>query len=67
MVSIYAWFPRRSEVPYQNPLKQKTVDGGDINVEWRSKSRAFMEIVTLKGFSIELNRENVKDFDLVGK
>ena len=66
-VSIYAWFPRRSEVPCQNPLKQKTVDGGNINVEWQSKSRAFMEIVTLKGFSIELNRENVKDFDLVGK
>jgi hypothetical protein len=66
-VSIYAWFPKRSEVPCQNPLKQKTADGGDITVEWQRKSQAFMEIVTLKRFSIELDRENVKDFDLVGR
>ena len=66
-VSIYAWFPKRSEVPCQNPLGQKTVDGGDITVEWQQKSQEFMEIVKLKGFSIELGRENVKDFDLVGK
>jgi hypothetical protein len=43
------------------------VDGGDITVEWQRKSQAFMEIVTLKRFSIELGRENVKDFDLVGR
>ena len=49
-VSIYAWFPRRSEVPCQDPLKQKTVEGGDITVEWQWKSRACMEIVILKGF-----------------
>ena len=66
-VSIYAWFPKRSEVPCQNPLEQKTVDGGDITVEWQRKSQAFMEIVTIKGFSIEFDRENVKDFDLVGR
>ena len=66
-VSIYAWFPERSEVPCQNPLEQKTVDGGDITVEWQWKSQAFMEIVKLKGFSIEFDRENAKDFDLVGR
>ena len=66
-VSIYAWFPKRSEVPCQNPLEQKTVDGGDITVEWQWKSQAFMEIVKLKGFSFEFDRENVKDFDLVGR
>jgi hypothetical protein len=66
-VSIYAWFPKRSEVPCQNPAEQKTVDGGDITVEWQSKSRAFMEIVKLKHVAVELGRENVKDFDLVGR
>jgi|SRR5919109_67247 hypothetical protein len=66
-VSIYAWFGRRDEVPCQDPLKQKTADSGDIAVEWQRKSQAFMEIVTLKGFSIELEREDVKDFDLVGR
>jgi hypothetical protein len=66
-VAIYAWFPRRSEVPCQNPIEQKTVDGGDITVEWQYKSHAFMEIVKLKGFSVEVGRENVKDFDLVGR
>jgi hypothetical protein len=64
-VAIYAWFPKRSEVPYQNPIEQKTV--GDITVEWQWKSQAFMEIVTLTGFSVELGRENVKDFDLMGR
>ena len=66
-VSIYAWFRKRSEVPCQNPQEQKTADGGGITVEWQWKSQAFMEIVRLKGFSIELGRENVKDFDLVGR
>ena len=36
-VSIYAWFPKRSEVPCQNPLEQKTVDG------WRHHSRMAVE------------------------
>ena len=49
-VSIYAWFGKRDEVPCQNPLNQKTADGGDIAVEWQWKSQAFMEIVMLKGF-----------------
>ena len=40
-VSIYAWFPKRSEVPCLNPLEQKTVDGGDITVERQWKSQAF--------------------------
>lgn len=66
-VSIYAWFPKRNEVPCQNPIEQKTVDGGHITVEWQRKSQAFMEIVKIKGFSVELGRENVKDFDLAGR
>ena len=66
-VAVYAWFPKRSEVPCQNPIEQKTVDGGDITVEWQWKSQAFMEIVKLKGVSVELGRENLKDFDLVGR
>jgi hypothetical protein len=64
-VSIYAWFPKKTEVPCQNPLEQKTMDGGDITVEWQWKSQAFMEIVKLKGSSVEFGRENVKDFDLM--
>jgi hypothetical protein len=63
----HAWFARRDEVPCQNPQKQKTADGGDVAVEWQCKSQAFMEIVTLKGFSIESERESIKDFDVVGK
>ena len=65
--SVYAWFPKRNEAPCQNPLEQRTVDGGDITVEWQWKSHAFMEIVKLKGVSIRFDGENVKDFDLVGK
>jgi hypothetical protein len=66
-VSIYAWFDKRDEVPFHNPLKQMTVDGGEIEVEWQWKSHAFMEIVRLKGVSIESDQEYVKDFDVVGK
>jgi hypothetical protein len=40
---------------------------GDVTVEWRWTSQAFMEIVKLKGFSIEFDGENIKDFDLVGR
>jgi hypothetical protein len=43
------------------------VDGGETEVEWRWKSRAFMEVVRLKGVSIESDQEYVKDFDVVGK
>jgi len=66
-VSIYAWFAKRDEVPCQDPAKQKTPDGGNITVEWQWRSRAFMEIVTLKGISIESEQETIKDLDLVGK
>jgi len=66
-VSIYAWFANRSDVPCQNPAEQKTVDGGDITIEWQRKSRAFMEIIKITHFLIEANRENVKDFDLAGR
>jgi hypothetical protein len=66
-VSIYAWFGKRDDVPCQNPLKQMTVDGGEIAVEWQWKSHSFMEIVKLKGVSIESDQEYVKDFDVVGK
>ena len=53
------------------PIKGKVFrsDSGEpisnsyITVEWQRKSQAFMEIVKLKGFSIEFDRENVKDFD----
>jgi hypothetical protein len=65
-VSVYAWFAKRGEVPSRNPLGQKTADGWDITVEWQRKSHAFMEVVTIKGFSIRPDWENVKDFDLVG-
>ena len=66
-VSIYAWFARKDEVPSQNPHGQKTADGGDITVEWQRKGQAFMQIVTIRGFSIKSEWENVKDFDLTGK
>ena len=66
-VSIYAWFRKRNEVPCQNPLEQKTADGGDITVEWQWRSQAFMEIVKLKSVSIESDQEYVKDFDVAGK
>ena len=65
-VSIYAWFGKRNEIPCQNPLIQKTADGGEITVGWQGKSKAFMEIVTIKGFSIALEPENVKYFDVGG-
>ncbi|SRR6266446_3501125 len=66
-VSIYAWFPNKINVPCQNPLESKTVDDGRVTVEWQRKSRAFMEIVTIKGFSVEAGRVRVKDFDLFCK
>ncbi len=63
-ISIYSWSRKRSDVPCQNPLEAKTIDDGKVTVEWQRKSEAFMEIVTIKGFSIEANRETFKDFDL---
>jgi hypothetical protein len=66
-LSIYAWFPKRSDVPCENPCDQKTADGGTITVEWQRKSQAFMEIVRLKDFSVGPGHQRIKDFDLVGK
>lgn len=66
-VSISAWFQKRDEVPSRDSHDQRTTDGGDVTVEWQWKSRAFMEIVRIKSFSIDPESENVKDFDLVGK
>ena len=59
-------FQKGVKFPARIP-RNRRADGGDITVEWQRKSQEFMEIVKLKGFSIELGRENTKDFDLVGK
>ncbi len=66
-VSIYAWFPKKNDVPCRNFSEAKTVDDGKVIVEWQHKSDAFMEIVTIRGFSVESNQEKVKDFDLLCK
>ena len=66
-VSIYAWFSKKSDVPCQNASEAKTVDDGKVKVEWQRKSNAFMEIVTIKGFSVEGDQEKIKDFDLACK
>jgi hypothetical protein len=66
-VSIYAWFPKKSDVPCRNSSEAKTVDDGKVKVEWQRKSNAFMEIVTIEGFSVEGTQEKVKDFDLACK
>jgi hypothetical protein len=63
-VSVYAWFPAKSDVPCQNPLRRRTADGGSITVEWQPKSQAFMEIVTIRGFSADAGAPRGKDFDL---
>jgi hypothetical protein len=64
-VSIYGWFRNKSDVPCQNPVEARTVDDGKATVEWQQKSGAFMEIVTIKGFSVLAGQEKVKDLDLV--
>ena len=66
-VSIYAWFSKRSGVPCQSSSTAKTTDQGKVTVEWQRKSEAFMEIVTIKGFSVEAGHETLKDFDLLCK
>ena len=66
-VSIYAWFRDKGNVPCQNPLGAKTVDGGKVTVEWQWKSQAFMEIVTIKEFSVDSGQQKIKDFDLFCK
>lgn len=66
-VSVYAWFPKKSDIPCQNASEAKTIDDGEVKVEWQRKSEAFMEVVTIKGFSVEGGQERIKDFDLVCK
>jgi hypothetical protein len=63
-VSVYAWFANKTAVPCQHPQEEKTADDGDVTVEWQYKSRAFMEIVTIKGFVVSAGRRVVKDFDI---
>ena len=66
-ISIYAWFSKKNDVPCQNGSEARTVDNGKVKVEWQHKSEAFMEIVTIKGFSVEGGQEKVKNFDLACK
>jgi len=63
-VSVYAWFANKTDVPCQHPQDEKTADDGDVTVEWQYKSRAFMEIVTIKGFVVSAGQRVVKDFDI---
>jgi hypothetical protein len=64
MVSVYAWFPEKSDVPCQSFLEAKIANNGKVTVEWQRKSNAFMEIITITGFSVEAGKERIKDFDL---
>jgi hypothetical protein len=71
-VSVFAWFPKATNVPCQNPRKAKTADDGTVIVGWQYKSDAFVELVTITGFSLRTDRsqllhETVKDFDLFCK
>ena len=63
-VSIYSWFRNRPDVPCGDAGDSKTADEGRVTVEWQRKSEAFMEIVTIKGFAVEGDRETSKDFDI---
>src|SRR5437773_8465794 len=63
-VSIYSWYRNRLDVPCTDSLDAKTADGGHVTVEWQPKSDAFMEIITIKGFSIETDHDTAKDFDV---
>jgi hypothetical protein len=66
-VSIYAWFSKLRDVPCQSNSTLKTEDNGSVKVDWQRKSQAFMELVTIKGFSVEAGKGQVKDFDLACK
>jgi hypothetical protein len=63
-VSIYSWYPNRTDVPCADSAGRKTVDEGHVTVEWQRKSDAFMEIVTIKGFVINGDHNRSKDFDV---
>ncbi len=65
-VTVYAWFPKMNDVPCRNPFEAKTGDN-EATVEWQRKSRAFMEIVTIRDFAVSAGQEKVKDVDLLCK
>jgi hypothetical protein len=66
-VSVYAWFLEKSNVPCQSAVEAKIADDGKVTVEWQRKSNAFMEIITIKGFSVGAGQERIKDFNLFCK
>jgi len=63
-VSIYSWYPNRTDAPCAHSANGKTVDGGHVTVEWQRKSNAFMEVVIIKGFVIDRDHGTSKDFDV---
>jgi len=63
-VSIYSWYRNRLDVPCTDSIDAKTADEGHVTIEWQRKSDAFMEIVTIKGFSIETDRDTERNFDV---
>jgi hypothetical protein len=65
---VCSWLPGTYVGPFnasRQDFEPATLTIASKATPW--KSQAFMEIVTLKRFSIELDRENVKDFDLMGR
>jgi len=63
-LSIYSWHRNRPDVPCGDAVDSKTIDDGRVTVEWQQKSGAFMEVVVVKGFSVEADRGASKDFDI---
>jgi hypothetical protein len=55
--SIFAWFSNKHDVPCQNAVESKTADSGKVTVEWQSKSGAFMEVVTIKEYSVDSGQQ----------
>ena len=51
----------------ENPLEQKTADGGNVTVRWQPKSQAFMEIDTMKGLYADAGQQRVKNFAFAAK
>ena len=62
-ISISSWHLNRSDVPCGDVADPKTVDGS-VTVKWQPKSTAFMEVVVIKGFTVEADHETAKDFDI---
>jgi hypothetical protein len=46
----------------ENPLEEKTADGGGVTGRWQPKSQAFMEIDTMKGLYADAGQQRVKNF-----